>query len=188
MQSTFIHTEVGEIYSVSLGCLWVRSWTWCWYRWKSVASSGRLSRVRIELHTHLNGASARACYDGYWGLKSSWTLEFWGIFSVGSLSHLQQGRPRPPQLLPQGHSRSHRPAKSFSGAHLSLPGFFKDNHLSYLKTATHQTCIQESFQRSVPSISLMNLTGFTTNSLSCPPQTYQSLTIPSDQSLQKEWK
>lgn len=128
-------------------------------------------------------AFAGVYYDGYWGLKGSWTLQLWG---AGSLSHLRQGRPRLPQLLPP----ESQPVSQASKILLRSPSLFTwllQRQSSQLPENCNTPNLHPGVLPWKCTQSLSDEPRRLYNSLSCPPQTYQSFTIPSNQSLQKEW-
>lgn len=123
---------------VGVGCSWVRYWTWCWYRWKSPASAGRLPPACTEPHTHFSSAFARALL---WGLPRAAGLH-WGAsstYSKKSQGHLCYWHQVTDRLI--------SPAKSFSEASaLYLVSSMIPPQLPEMKTATNQRRSQESFQ------------------------------------------
>lgn len=124
---------------VGVGSSWVGYWTWCWYRWKSLAFSGRLPPVCMEPQTDLpHGPAVMAAKARRTSSGASAT------YSEKSQSRLCYWH--------QCHSQSQQNPSQKPTLHAwALLRF----HLSYLKTATNQ---RRSWESSWYQVSLMNLT------------------------------
>lgn len=133
------------------------------------------TRMYITLHPPSPGPLLEPCYDGYKGLR--------GFTGVPQLLTAREAKVV--SAINTSHTVSSA-QQNRSQKSTFYTWLLQRFHLSYLKTATNQRCIQKPFQVSVPSPSLINPIGFTTPWAICHRHSLSR--SPRDMVKEEEWK